>query len=207
MMSTQKFIFESFEEKEEENINEPQNENNNSINEKDLNESYKKGFEEGYEKSIIDQNIDFLKNSEARIEEILKKISCNIDSILVNQEKFIEKFNNEVLKLTQAIFKQLFPITIKSFGFEEIMGNIRHTLTNIIQKRPITIQVSQAYLGEVIEQLDELKNFYPESIKIVASPNMSFLDVAIEFDGGGFFFDQSRVLENIESLLTSEGKI
>lgn len=155
-------------------------------------ESFKRGKMEGYRES--EEGISRETHS------LLERVSDNLRDLIDKEGARRETFEREAMQTVKAIFKQAFPLTMKSKGLDEIFALVEDVLSEHLGQSKIVISVQDRH-AEALENfiLSKFKAT-PETVEIKVDDTVALGECAISWENGGAVRNLSRFEEKIEAV-------
>lgn len=161
-------------------------------------EGYSKGFTEGLELGISQGELKALRENDIFIKEIIVQIDSSLREIVNSETAFFENFFPSITKTCLTVLNKLMPHFFVKHGKDEMENFLQEVVGSLIIQVPIQIKVSDQNYESILERLQELCATYPETIEIVASPNLADNACEIEWAGGGAKWNLETRYQEIE---------
>ena len=131
---------------------------------------------------------------------MLERVSDNLRDLIDKEGARRETFEREAMQTVKAIFKQAFPVTMKSKGLDEIFALVEDVLSEHLGQSKIVISVQDRH-AEALENfiLSKFKAT-PETVEIKVDDTVALGECAISWENGGAVRNLSRFEEKIEAV-------
>lgn len=164
-------------------------------------EGYHAGFEEGYRKAYEDHKAEL----DLRMDEFRDAMRSTIEGVTVEKDKILEKYMDDLKKITLTIAEKVIQTSLKSSG--EIIKRMIVTAAGKLKKTQwVKIYVSQKDAGMMIQGdvglLNELSHI-SGNIKIIAMDHAEDGSCIIELPEEIIDVGVNTQLENIKGILNN----
>ncbi|WP_442855542.1 FliH/SctL family protein [Clostridium sp. Marseille-P2415] len=164
-------------------------------------EGYDAGFEEGYRKAYEDHKAEL----DLRMDEFRDAMRSTIEGVTVEKDKILEKYMDDLKKITLTIAEKVIQTSLKSSG--EIIKRMIVTAAGKLKKTQwVKIYVSQKDAGMMIQGdvglLNELSHI-SGNIKIIAMDHAEDGSCIIELPEEIIDVGVNTQLENIKGILNN----
>lgn len=167
-----------------------------TFSEAELADAQKTAFENGRQQGYEDAQQSIEKLSQEALERIAAEFSTLFEAENVREQRYEE----EAVRLTQAIFKKLYPVYEQTAGLEELSENIRTILAQNKDQKSIVIRVHPDLQAGVADRLQKLSSEIPH--KVEADDTLAAGACRLSWEDGGAVRDTSALAEKIAENIT-----
>ncbi len=168
-----------------------------SFSEEELAAAEKKGFEQGHKEAVEETQ----KSREQKTLDLIALISQSISPLLETEIQREKTYEIEVVSLSLAIFKKIFPIYESKHRFIELQDSIRAILSRQEGQKNIVLLVSPKDETEIKKHMENTSHSELSHIKICANESISSGACELSWEDGGAIKDVSSISNEIERLL------
>jgi flagellar assembly protein FliH len=198
--SSKKFMFDindfndDVEEEEEEEVEPPPP----TFSEEELANAKQKSYDDGFKRAAHEAE----QSREKQVSEYCGLITQHVTDLFSQEEERVKIYETEAVKLSEAIFKQIFPVMNAQHGLEEIKAVIVDVLERHYENPSITITVPDEYLGDIDEFLKtRLDDALAKRITVNSNDKLGLSDCKVSWNNGGARRSATIMAENIKQQL------
>lgn len=191
-----KFFFDNihFDEPEEEEIIEEEPPPP-TFSEEELANARKESFELGKRDGLTQAHNSFEKQTEV----LLEVIARDIQTLFQEEDARARLYEAEAVRLSDAIFKKLFPVLNERHGLDEIHNVIEKIITDQPEAPEIQLFVAPDFVDKISQHVAENEHIsnLPGTISVKADPRLEAGDCRLSWKEGGGLRDISRLSSQI----------
>lgn len=192
-----KFLFDNihFDEPDEEEIVEEEPPPPPTFSEEELAEARRDSFENGKREGMNEAHKSFEKQTEV----LLEVIARDLQTLFTSEDERARLYEAEAVRLSDAIFKKLFPTLNAQHGLDEIHSVIERVVKDHPESPEILLYVAPEFTDKIAQHVAENPHIQSlnGSIIVKADPNLEAGDCRLSWKDGGGLRDISRLSSQI----------
>lgn len=211
MTEPKKYLFSEnvFDEPEEEEIEEYEEPPPPTFSEEELEQARKETYDLAYQKGYEDGRNEVQESLEKKVSDILAAISAQAGLIFANESTRDDIFEQEVITLTSAILKKVFPVFMHKYGEDEFKNTLSKVLKGQSERSEIHIEVMPGTTENISEKLSQisLKNQITARFNVEENASLSENACILKWKDGGAIRDIENLAQKILDILETNTEV